>query len=79
MYVYNASKKNWGVSSRDFYNKLIQFEHNGVIYKYISSVNNSEEIRPASEKDTVRAEQIFNMSKCYRSPEDMKIRLEVIS
>ena len=66
------------VVSRDFFDKVFQFEHEGCIYKLVSSVADSENRRPKPDKDTIRATNLFTMIKCYRSPVDQKVHYEAI-
>ena len=37
-YQYIARKKNFGIAARDCYEKVVNFEHEGVIYKYSASI-----------------------------------------
>lgn len=78
-YIHGASKKNFGISSRDWYDKVFQFEHNGTIYKFVSTVANSEDKVPVPDKDTIRALNYFSCIKIHRNPENQKIHYEVIT
>ena len=37
-YLYSARDGSFGISSRDCYEKVINFEHDGIVYKYSSSL-----------------------------------------
>ena len=42
-FVHAGSKKNFGIAARDWYDKGIQFVHEGTIYKFVSTIADSEE------------------------------------
>ena len=72
-FVHAGCKKNFGIAARDWYDKGIQFVHEGTIYKFVSSIADSEAKQPVPDKDTVRATHHFSMIKIHRSPTDGKI------
>lgn len=73
-----VSKKQYGIACRDFYDKVIQFVHEGTIYKYVSTVSDSEKHKPSPDKETIRCVNYFSITKIKRNPSDSKISYTVI-
>ena len=75
-YAYTCNKSQFGIPSRDFYEKVCAFTHNGKYYRYTSHVPNSEAIGPNGEPirrnlpttKTVRGETLINITKIERVP-----------
>jgi hypothetical protein len=76
--MYMSNKKQFTISSRDFYEKIFMFFHNGKLYRYSSSVANCEQAKPPP-PDTVRGKTMYNCGIMYRSEKDKKIYYDFVN
>ena len=73
-FEYTKHKKNYPVSSRDYFEKVFQFQYNDKFYKYSCSIPDSEKgsdpLKP-TQKDTVRGFNFINCSIIYAEDQNV--------
>mmetsp|Transcript_1058 Transcript_1058/g.1960 ORF Transcript_1058/g.1960 Transcript_1058/m.1960 type:complete len:190 (+) Transcript_1058:851-1420(+) len=79
-FSYVKNKKQFTISSRDFYEKGFNFVHNGKFYRYSTSIDHSEDaLKPLPDGQTVRGFTFYNAAIMEREPKTGKILFQVVT
>jgi hypothetical protein len=67
------------VSSRDFFEKGFSFYHQGKFYRYSSSIDDSQTLKPLPDSVTVRGFTYINVGIMHRDTSSGKVIYQTIS
>ncbi len=70
----NKKNKLANINARDFCEKRFLFVHEGIMYKYSSSLPNAGLDDKPLQQDTIRGETLLNFGMMWRDEKDGKIK-----
>jgi len=74
VFITNKKQKLANINARDFAEKRFLFVHEGIVYKYSSSLPNSGLDDKPLQPDTIRGETLLNFGMMWRDEKDGKIK-----